>query len=131
MSRVLRLAPIIVLVVFAMGTFAAPILAAQAYTVTVQTSSPTYSGATPILITGTVSPAPGPGTAVVITIKNPAGSAADLLFANVDGATGNFNSTSVPGGSAAWTTGTYTVNATWGGPGGNAFGTTTFAYTAA
>ena len=110
--------PVLVLAMFAAGTFATPVLAAQTYTVTVQTNQPTYSGTTPILITGVVSPAPGPNTAAVITIDNPQGTQVDLSEATVSATTGAFNYTSVPGGMAGWNTGTYTVNATWGGQGG-------------
>lgn len=120
------------LVLFVVGNISMPVFAqATTYTVTVQTNAPTYSGATPILITGVVSPAPGAGTAVVISIKNPVGALADYAEANVNAATGSFNYTSVPGGSATWTFGTYTINATWGGPGGTAFGIASFNYTAA
>ncbi len=56
-----------------------PALAATTYTMTLQTDQIAYSGAQPITITGTISPAPGPNTGVIVTIKNSVGSVADRM----------------------------------------------------
>jgi len=95
---------------------------------TLQTDMATYSGAQPIKITGVISPAPGPNTGVIITIRNAAGSVADINEVFPNPSDGSFTDTSVPGGNAAWTTGTFTVNATWGGASATASKTATFYY---
>lgn len=64
-------------------------------------------------------------------IKNSAGSVADVDEVFPDPTTGAYNDTFHPGGNAAWTTGLFTVNATWGGSGGTATQVATFSYTAA
>jgi len=101
---------------------------AVTYSITLQTNAPSYSGLQPIVITGVISPAPGANTAVIITIKNPAGTVADIDEAIPSSTTGSFNYTSYPGGSSAWTSGTFSVNATWGGNGATASMVTTFSY---
>ena len=103
---------------------------ATTYTMTLHTDASSYSGSQPIHITGSVSPAPGPNTGVIITIKNSANGLADVTEVAPSSTTGSFNYTSVPGGSAAWITGSYSVNATWGGDGATASQVVTFSYTA-
>ena len=99
-------------------------------TVTVATNSGTYAGAAVIQVTGTVTPAPASAnTAVVVTTRGPAG-AVDTGTATVATGTGAYSYTLVAGGSTMWVSGTFTVNATYGGPGGTGSTTTTFAYTA-
>jgi hypothetical protein len=105
-----------------------PVYAAATYSMTLQTDMPSYSGAQPIIITGVISPAPGPNTGVIITIKNAAGTVADINEVIPNSSDGTFSDKSVPGGSAAWTAGTFTVNATWGGGSATASKTTTFVY---
>jgi len=105
-----------------------PVYAAATYSMTLQTDMPSYSGAQPIIITGVISPAPGPNTGVIITIKNAAGSVADINEVIPNSSDGTFSDKSVPGGNAAWTAGTFTVNATWGGGSATASKTTTFVY---
>lgn len=104
-----------------------PALAATAYTMTLQTDAASYSGIQPIKITGAITPAPGANTAVIITVKNSAGGVADVNEV-VPLNDGTFSDTSVPGGSAAWTSGIYTVNATWGGNGATASKVVSFSY---
>jgi hypothetical protein len=106
----------------------APAASAVTYTVGLQTSASSYSGTQAIPITGTVSPAPGANTGVIITIENSNGSLADVDEVNPSASTGAFNYTSHPGGNAAWIAGTYTVNATWGGDGTSASAVVTFTY---
>jgi hypothetical protein len=124
----LRLSGVLALVLI-LSQVSVPALA-QTYAVTLQTNSPSYSGVGPIEITGQVSPAPGPNTAVVITIDNPAQSVAEITEVVPNPTTGSFSYTAYPGGNAAWTTGTFTVNATWGGDGETATHVAAFAYTA-
>lgn len=108
----------------------APAHAATVYTMTLQTDAPSYSGVQPITMTGVVSPAPGPNTGVIITIKNSVGSVADINEVFPSATNGSFTDVSVPGGNPAWTTGTFSVNATWGGGGATASKVVTFAYSA-
>jgi len=105
-----------------------PVHAAATYTITLQTDAPSYSGAQPIKITGVISPAPGPNTGVIITVKNPSGTVADINEVFPNPSDGTFSDTSVPGGNAAWTAGTFTVNATWGGGSATASKVATFVY---
>jgi hypothetical protein len=108
---------------------AAPALAAS-YSIELRTDQPSYTGTQPITILGTISPAPGPNTAVVITISNSAGTLADIDEVYPDQSNGSFSFTSIPGGNPAWTTGVFTANATWGGPDATASQLVTFRYTA-
>jgi len=97
-------------------------------TVTASTNAPAYSGQSNITVSGTVTPAPaGANTAVVVTTKGPAG-VVDTGTSPVATGTGAYSYTFVSGGGALWVGGTYTVNATYGGPGGSGSTTTTFTY---
>ncbi len=108
-----------------------PAHAATTYTVTVQTDQASYTGTQPVKITGTVSPAPGPNTGVVITIKNQTGAVADIDEVIPSATNGSFSYTSIPGGNPAWGNGTFSVNATWGGNGATASDVATFTYSPA
>lgn len=123
LSRAPKKAPALVLILIAAALFVAPALAAS-YTLTVQTNSPSYSGSQHIMINGTVSPSPGPNIAVVLTTKNPDGTAVDVQEDQVNPSTGAYNGSIVAGGTANWISGEYVVNATWG----NNSGSTTFQY---
>ncbi len=127
MSKHLRKAPLLAFVAFALVFFVVPAVAVT-YTITVQTDAASYSGTQPITVSGVVSPAPGPSTGVVIVVKGPSGAVVDINSVPADPNTGAYSSVTRPGGTGNWTTGTYNVNATWGGPGGSATMTTTFAY---
>jgi hypothetical protein len=95
-------------------------------TVTVSTNA-SYFGQSTIQVTGTVTPAPTvSSTAVVVTTRGPAG-AVDTGPAVVATGTGAYTYVFVSG-SQLWVTGTYTVNATYGGPGGTGSAITTFTY---
>jgi hypothetical protein len=99
-------------------------------TVTVTTNAQTYSGQAIIQISGTVTPAPSSaGSAVVITTSGPMG-AVDTNEAQVAATTGTYSYVLVAG-SPLWSSGTYKVNATYGGPGGTGTATATFAYAGA
>ena len=100
------------------------------YTITVATDMPSYVTGQTIKVTGTVSPAPGPSTAVFVKVLNPAGKVVTVGDSPVGATTGAYNFTLVAGGTADWTTGTYKVNATWGAYPPTIFHTATFAYTA-
>jgi hypothetical protein len=109
----------------------APTLAYAATTVSVSTDKPSYKGSDSIAVSGTVTPAPGAGTAVYIKVANPSGTAVFVDSVSVNGATGAFSDSLVAGGNANWVTGTYTVTATWGStPSTAVSGSTTFSYQA-
>lgn len=127
LSNVLRTAPVWILALLALAYFAAPVLA-QTYSITVETDQPSYTGAQTITITGTVTPAPGPNTAVILSTKNSNGTVVDYQNDPVNSATGAYTGVIVAGGTVNWIAGTYIVNATWGGDGASAIGTTTFLY---
>jgi len=103
-----------------------PAAAFAATTVTVATGASSYSGSQTVTVSGTVTPAPPAGTNVVITTRGPAG-VVDINSVPVN--SGAYSYALVTGGSTSWVSGTYTVNATWGGPAGTASATTTFTYT--
>jgi hypothetical protein len=124
MKTLRTIATIMLAVFMVLGPVAA---FAAGETVTVSTNSPTYSGNATIQVSGTVTPAPTTATtAVVITTKGPMG-VVDSNVATVATGTGAFNYAFVAG-SSMFVSGTYTVNATYGGPGGSGSGTTTFVY---
>lgn len=100
------------------------------YTITVQTNAPAYVSGQQIKIAGTVSPAPGPSTGVSVRVTNPVGHLVAIGDASVGATSGSYSYNFTAGGSAYWTTGTYTVNATWGAYPPTIFKTTTFAYNA-
>jgi large repetitive protein len=126
--RALRKAPPLALAILALAFFFVTPALAVTYTITVQTDAPSYSGIQPITITGVVSPAPGPSTAVFVVIKGPSGAVVDLGSEAADAVTGAWRHVTVPGGTGNWTAGTYRINATWGGPGGSASQIATFSY---
>ena len=124
MKTLRTIAAVLVAAVMVLG----PTVAFAAATVTVSTNATSYAGLNPIQVTGTVSPAPTvSNTAVVITTMGPAG-AVDVGTAIVATGTGAYSYGMVPGGSTMWVTGTYTVNATYGGPSGSGSATATFTY---
>jgi len=127
MKTLRTIAAVVVAFVLVFG----PTVAFAATTLTISSNATSYAGQATIQISGTVTPAPAvSNTAVVVTTKGPAG-AVDTGEATVATGTGAYSYTLVSGGSTAWTTGTYTVNGTWGFAGVTATATTTFSYTAA
>jgi hypothetical protein len=84
-----------------------------------------YSGSQSYTISGTITPIPGQVDTVGITVKNPSGATVDV--GNVPVTSGAFSYSTAVGGTASWTTGTYTISAidSFG-----AIGTTTFSFTA-
>ena len=112
--------------------FASQAVSAQSsYYVTVVTDKSSYVAGQTIAISGSVHPAPGPSTAVFLRVVNPSGSTVAVGDAPVDAATGDYTFSLAAGGTSAWVTGTYTVNATWGAYPPTVYGTTVFTYTAA
>jgi hypothetical protein len=112
----------------------APMASAVTYTITVATDSSSYTTGQTIKVSGTVSPGPGPSTAVLLRICSSVCKSGTLLAvgeASADSTSGAYSFTFVAGGSSSWTTGTYTVNATWGASPPTIFKTTTFTYTVA
>ncbi|HUK80149.1 MAG TPA: hypothetical protein VLU91_05750 [Nitrososphaerales archaeon] len=102
--------------------------AALSYSLTVQTNATSYVGESTVLITGQVTPAPGPNSSVSLRVYNPNMLLATAAVAPVNGTTGLYSSTFVTGGSSAWIEGTYSVNATWGAYGPVIFKITTFSW---
>ncbi len=82
------------------------------YTITVGTNNTIYGGTQVGLVTGTISPGPGTGTAASLQITNPSGT---LVFedAVVVSATGSFNDSFTMGANSNWVAGTYTLTASW------------------
>ena len=71
---------------------AAGVAAAQTtYTLKVTAASQSYSGTQTVKITGSVSPAPGPSTAVALKLINPAGTVLGVWEAPVNGTSGLFS----------------------------------------
>lgn len=97
-------------------------------TVTVSTNAQSYSGNASIQVSGTVTPAPSAtGTDVVVTTTSAKTGVVDAGTAPVTPVTGAYSYVFVAG-APTWVAGTYTVNATYGGPGGTGSATTTFSY---
>jgi hypothetical protein len=109
--RLLILCSLAALLVLA-GTQAAA--AQTTYTLTVTTNSSSYAGTQNIVVSGSVTPPPGPNTAVTLKIINPLGVELTPGEAYVNATTGDYSYTFVSGGTAGWITGTYNVTATWG-----------------
>lgn len=123
MSRLLLLAlfPVILLALSGVAS-------AVTYSISVQTNSSTYLGAPTITVSGQVSPAPGPNTAVFVRVFNPNGVVATAGQVNVNGTTGLYSETFAAGGSTNWVNGNYVVNATWGAYGPVIFALANFAW---
>src|SRR5208283_4814070 len=83
------------------------------YSIGIATNAQTYSATEALTITGLVSPAPGPGTAVEIQITNPAYTTV-VVDDNVTVApSGAFGYTvNIVANSTGWVYGTYTVTVT-------------------
>jgi len=107
-----------------------PLAAFGATSMTISTNASSYAGQATITVSGSVTPAPTVASAVVITTRGPSG-VVDTGEAAVSTVDGSYSYVFVTGGSSAWTTGTYTVNGTWGAQGNTATAVTTFSYTAA
>jgi len=107
---------------------AASAVSAVTYTITVQTDASSYSGAQTVRVSGTVSPAPGPGTAAFLKVLNPNNSPVAVGGPSVDGTSGAYQYSFVTGGSSNWIVGTYVINATWGSSGPVVFSTARFNY---
>jgi len=109
---------------------ASPLMASAAGSITFSSpaSGSSFKGSQSYTIAGTISPAPAQADNVLITVKNPGGNTVDASSVSANPTTGAFSYSTAVGGSASWTTGTYTITATdtYG-----ATGTMTFTYTAA
>lgn len=91
-----------------------PVAAVTPYSITVGTDASAYVGAHPVKVTSSVTPAPGPNTAVFVKVISPNRTLVDVGNVVVNATSGAFEFDFVAGGSTAWVTGTYKVNATWG-----------------
>jgi len=101
---------------------------AQGATVTVHTDTTSYSGAQSLTVFGTVSPTPTTTTYISITAKSPTGATVLSGVSAVSTSDGSYSQGFVTGGSSSWTSGTYTVNATYVSGTISGSETTTFAY---
>ena len=117
-----------VVIAFAFLIFAQGAMAQSTYTLKVATDSSAYGPGQTIKVTGSVSPAPGPSTAVALKVLNPAGTVVAVGETSVGASSGLYNYTFVAGGSSAWSSGTYTLNATWGAYPPQIYAKATFAY---
>jgi len=116
--------PTIATAILAIFLVLAPAVAFGA-AVTVKTDSASYTGTTSIHVSGQVTPPPTTNTAVTLTTMNPSKQVVDIGIAGVSQVDGTYSYTLVPGGTAAWVSGTYTINAVTN----NATASTTFGYT--
>ena len=107
---------------------AAGAAAQTTYSLSVSTDQSSYAGSQTIQITGSVSPAPGPSTAVTLKLISPDKTVLGVWEAPVGASTGLFNYSLVAGGSSSWIAGTFTVNATWGAYPPQLYKQTTFAW---
>jgi len=103
-----------------------PALASAAGSISVHTDAASYSGSQTITISGTANPAPGSGYSALVTVTNPAAQTVFQLPTPIDPTAGTFSLSFAAGGTAAWTTGTYSVSASTQG---YTSGVTTFQYT--
>ena len=136
-NKALRISGVLALVFLAFQAFAPASANVGSYTMALQTNAASYTGSQSIMISGTVSPAPGPNTAVIITVTNPNHAGIDYQDDAVNPTTGGFSGVTVAGGpitcagNPCWIAGTYSVNATWGGSGSTVSQVVTFTYTPA
>lgn len=86
---------------------------AAAYTLALQTDKQNYSAADTLHLTGNITPPPGPGTSVLVSVANPNKNKVYVLPSTVDGTTGSFSQNVVLGGTSSWIDGKYVINATW------------------
>jgi hypothetical protein len=91
-----------------------PVAAVTTFSISVGTDASSYVGAHQVKVTGSVTPAPGPNTAVFVRVISPNKTIVVLGSAAVNATSGAFEFDFVAGGTTAWVTGIYTVNATWG-----------------
>ena len=123
--------PLLAAVVFALLVCLPAAAATPSYKVTVQTNSSSYVGGATVSVSGQVSPAPGPNTAVYIKVVSPSDALVTAMEASVNGTTGSYSASFVAGGSASWVDGSYVVNATWGAYGSPTFAVTDFGWSGA
>ncbi len=106
-TTILAFASILVLAL----AFASP---AFAHTVSITIDRTSMVSGDRYTVSGTVSPTPAPsGTSALVQVFNPSNVLVDAAAASVTPATGAFSVTLTAGGSALWSTGTYTVRATY------------------
>jgi hypothetical protein len=122
----LKTLPAIAAVSIAMALLLVPLasVAAGSISFTSPASGASLKGSASYTISGSVSPAPTQADEVGIKVTNPANQIVDQDTATVTN--GAFSYPTAVGGTASWTTGTYTISAT---DSFGATGTTTFTYT--
>ncbi|MDG6931741.1 MAG: hypothetical protein JRN26_06550 [Nitrososphaerota archaeon] len=90
---------------------AASAFAATSYSISVQTSAPSYVSGQTVVVSGTVSPVPSAGTAVTLKVTGPTGG--QYLDSATVSSTGAYSFSFVLLPSSNWPAGTYSVNVTW------------------
>ncbi|MFI5420639.1 MAG: hypothetical protein ACHQ1H_06695, partial [Nitrososphaerales archaeon] len=84
--------------------------------ITISIDRSSYTGTETIIVSGTVSPAPGAsGTFVAVSITSPSGGTVDANQFVVGSSTGKYNGTFRTGGPSYSVSGTYTISANYNG----------------
>ncbi len=105
---------ILPLVVIASLLFLQPVaVLAVSYAVAMQTDKQNYSASDTMHLTGSITPPPGQGTSVLLTVENPSGKKVYVVPSIVNGTTGSFSQNLVLGGTSSWVDGKYLINGTW------------------
>jgi hypothetical protein len=105
----------------------APVAVAAAPTIVVAAEQISYTGDTPVTITGSMSPPPSTTTFATVVMKNPLGGTLENTLVPMNGF-GIFQLTILAGCTPDWTPGTYTVTASASSLGEAASASTTFEY---
>jgi hypothetical protein len=113
--------------VVALQLVIAPVAVSAAATLDIAAEQISYTGDTPITITGSMSPPPSATTFATVVIKNPLGATLEntLVPMNIFGI---YQLTILAGCTADWTPGTYTVTGSATSSGETASASTTFEY---
>ena len=98
-----------------------------AFALSVRVDRQSYTTNYPILVNGSVSPAPNAPSSVTLIVTGPAGVAATAT-SRVSSINGSYSYTLVAGGSSVWVVGTYTVTAICVQGGATETATTQFTY---
>ena len=102
--------------------------AQAAYSMALETDRPAYQAGDEVVIFGSIMPAPGVPSDVLLTTTNPVGATVEAVSVPVDPVSGAFNSTLVTGATLSWTPGRYTLTASWELQGASVNATARFTY---
>lgn len=86
---------------------------AATYSIAMQTDKQSYSASDTLIVNGSITPPPGPGTSILLKVLNPNGVIVYITPSGVNGTTGFFSRTVVLGGTPSWIDGKYVINGTW------------------